>query len=633
MSILKELEKKLPSDAGITEVKFEGSEIVLYTKNPDFFRTGEQTIKEIVKGLKKRVELRPDLSISIEPEKAKRIIIEIVPEEAGIKEIYFEPELGKVIIEAQKPGLIIGKGGDTYKRIKNETLWLPKIERAPAIKSDVVRAVRNLLHSEIPYRKKFLNMVGQKINTKVEVKETKNNLFARGENGEWLRISTLGGFRQVGRSCLLVQTSQSMVLLDCGVDVSTDQFPYINAPEFDMEKLDAIVLSHAHLDHSGFIPYLYDQGYTGPLYCTPPTRDLMVLLCMDYIDVAQKSGRNVPYGKKAIEKTIKHSIALEYGEVSDIATNIRLTFQPAGHILGSSLVHLHVGEGFHNILYSGDIKYTRTRLFEPAFTDFQRIETLIIESTYGSSRSQMPTRKEAEDKLFDCLNRTIERGGKALIPSFAVGRSQEIAVTLAQNNFQYPIYVEGMVWDSTAIHTAYPEYLSERLQKDIFHYSKNPFVSENFKFVAAKERADIIDSGEPGVIIATSGMLIGGPSVEYLKAMAPDKKNMLLFAGYQAEGTLGRRIQKGWTEIPIHTGEGKTQTVDLKLEVDTLNGFSGHSDRNQMMKFISNLASRPERIICNHGDSKVIMEFSRDIHRIFNCESLAPKNLEAIRLK
>ncbi len=621
MSILKELEKKLPQDASITEVKFEGSEIVLYTKNKDFFRTSENTVRSIVKELKKRVEVRPDLTITMDTEKAKKEIEKIVPEDAGIKAIYFEPELGKVVIESQKPGLVIGKGGETFRKIKEKTFWLPKIERAPAINSDIVRAVRNLLHSEIDYRKKFLNKIGMKINEKLEIDRNK----------EWIRMSTLGGFRQVGRSCILVQTNNSSVMLDCGVDVSNDVGPYLDAPEFDMEKLDAIILSHAHLDHCGHIPWLYDKGYTGPLYCTPPTRDLSTLLCLDYIDVCQKNGKET-YPKKAVEKMVKHSISLDYGEVSDITQDMRLTFQPSAHLLGSSLTHLHVGEGLHNILYTGDLKYAPSRLFDPASTDFQRVETLVIETTYGSAKDRWGSRRESEERILSLIDTVMKRGGKVLIPSFAVGRGQEIMAILAQNNFQYPVYLEGMIWDATAIHTAYPEYMSRQVQRDIFHRGKNPFTAELFRKVAPKERNDIIDDGKPGVVVATSGMLIGGPAIEYLKAFAHDKKNMIIFVGYQAEGTPGRRIQKGWREVPIY-GEGRTQTLRLELDIETVSGLSGHGDRRELMNFIHHLPSRPERIITGHGENAKCLEFARDAHKNFRSETIAPKNLEAIRLK
>ena len=623
MSILKELREKLPKDANITEVMFEGSEIVIYTKNKDFFRKGESIIKKIVSELKKRVEIRPDSSICMEMEKAKKKIEEIVPKEAGIKAIYFEPELGKVIIEVQKPGLVIGKGGETFRKIRDETLWLPKIERAPVINSEIVRAVRNLFHIELEYRKRFLNKVGQKINEPT-VKFEKNK--------EWIRITALGGFRQVGRSCILVQTKRSNILLDCGVDPATSEHPYFEVPEFDLEKLDAICLSHAHLDHCACIPYLYDRGYTGPLYCTPPTRDLMVLLCLDYIDVCHKNGIEV-YPKKAVEKAVKHSITLSYGEVSDIASDVRLTFQPAGHLLGSSLIHLHIGEGLHNILYTGDFKFSHTRLFDPASTQFQRVETLIMESTYGGVSDVMPPRREVEANLLRILEETVKNGGKALVPSFAVGRAQEIMVILAQSGFEYPVYIEGMIWDATAIHTAYPEYLSRHLQREIFHKGRNPFISDIFKRVQPKERESIIDSGEPGVIIATSGMLIGGPAIEYLKGFAHAKKNKLVFVGYQAEGTLGRRIQKGWRSIPISGEGGKTKTLELKLGVETVYGLTGHASRKELMFYLKRLSARPERVIINHGEPKKCLELARDIHRTYKIETLVPKNMESVRLR
>jgi hypothetical protein len=621
--ILKELSKNLPKDAKITEVKFEGPEIVLYTKNPDFFRDHDRVVREMVSNLKKRIEVRPDLSITTDMETTSKMIKEIVPVEAGIREIYFEPELGKVVIESQKPGMVIGKGGETYKRIKNETLWLPKIERAPAIESAIVRAVRNLLHTEIDYRKKFLNSIGQKINA------PKKDISDR-----WVRLACLGGFREVGRSSMMVETPESNVLLDCGVNVASDSFPYFNVPEFNIDKLDAVVISHPHLDHCGYVPWLYENGYTGPLYCTAPTRDLMVLLCLDYVDIAHREGKAVPYTKKSVEKVVKHTIALEYGEVSDMTTDMRLTLQPAGHLLGSSLVHLHIGEGLHNILYTGDLNFGPSRLFEPAFTNFSRVETLITESTYGGVTDLKPSRKDSEDKLIRVLNETMARGGKALIPSFAVGRAQEVMAILAANEFKYPVYMEGMLWDATAIHTAYPEYLSHYLQKQIFHFGKNPFISDIFKRVTVKkERDEVIGSSEPCVVIATSGMLVGGPALEYLKAFASDSKNTLLFVGYQAEGSPGRRIQKGWREVPISSEGGRTRTIKMEMAVDTIEGLSGHSDRKQLTGFISRLSSRPDKIICNHGDGYATLELARDLHKFNKIETLSPKLLEVVRLK
>jgi len=623
VSILKELEANLPKDANISEAKFEGSEMVLYTKNPDFFKNSENVVRAIVSSLKKRIEIRPDQSITLDPEHAKKLIEKIVPKDAKIQAIYFEPELGKVVIESAKPGLVIGKGGETYKRIKSETCWLPKIERAPAIESDIVRAVRNLLHSEIDYRKVFLNKIGQRINSPPHVPKDK----------EWIRLSFLGGARQVGRSSIMLQTSNSNILLDFGVDVGSGRQPYVDSPDFDIDKIDAVVVSHSHLDHCGFVPWLYEQGYTGPMYCTAPTRDLMVLLCLDYVDVCQREGKKVWYTKKSIEKVVKHTVALEYGEVSDITPDVRLTLEPAGHLLGSSLVHLHIGDGLHNVLYTGDMKFGPSRLFEAASTKFQRVETLLIESTYGGSDDIMPGRLDSEKELMAIIERTMKRGGKVLIPAFAVGRAQEVMTILTANGFDHTVWMEGMLWDSTAIHTAYPEYLSMFIQRDIFHRGMNPFISEIFHRVVPRERNSILDSTEPGVVIATSGMLIGGPAVEYLKALAPDKKNTLIFVGYQAEGTMGRRIQRGWHDIPLSRESGRTKAVKINLEVQTVHGLSGHSDRKQLVSYVYNLPGKLERILTNHGDNYKCMELGRDLHRIFKCETLAPRNLEAVRLK
>jgi KH/beta-lactamase-domain protein len=432
---------------------------------------------------------------------------------------------------------------------------------------------------------------------------------------------------------MLVETPESNILLDFGIAVGSNGFPYMDIPEFDVKKIDAVVVSHSHLDHCGMVPYLYENGYTGPLYCTPPTRDLMVLLCLDYIDICHREGREVPYTKRAVEQAVKHTLAIDYGEVSDLTPDVRLTFQPAGHLLGSAVTHLHIGEGLHNILYTGDLKFSPSRLFEPAYSGFSRAETLITESTYGGPEDLQPSRRDSEQKLLDIVNKTMADGGKVLIPSFAVGRAQDVMVILAQNDFKHTVYMEGMLWDATAIHTAYPEYLSKYMQKQILYYGKNPFISDIFKRVAPKERDGILDSAEPCVVIATSGMLIGGPAMEYLKAFASDPKNTLIFVGYQAEGTLGRRIQKGWKEIPVSSEGGRVRNLELKLNVETIEGLSGHSDRNQLVSYIYKLGTRPERVIVNHGDGHITTDFARDLHKMFKAETIAPKNLEVIRLK
>jgi len=619
--LFEKVKDNLPKDANISDIRFEGCEIVLYTKNKDFFTSDNQEIKNLVSTLKKRIILRPDPSICVDMEKATEVIKKLVPKEAGLKDLDFEAEFGSVTIEAEKPGLVIGKGGETLKEIKKQTLWLPTVKRTPVIPSDIVKVLRELLYKESAFRKEFLDKVGR-------------HIHSGWKPTDWIRLTALGGFREVGRSAILLQTPESRVLLDCGIKPGTNEFPYLNVPEFDIKSLNAVVLSHAHMDHCGSIPYLYEMGYDGPLYLTAPTRDLMVLLCMDYIELTQREGSTPLYSSKGIKEAGKHSICLNYGEVSDITPDMRLTLLNSGHILGGCLVHIHIGEGMHNVLYTSDYKFDRTALLEPASNDFSRAETVITESTYGSREDIMPKRMDAESQLVAVCRRTCERKGIVLVPSFAVERSQDVMAILSRARFEYPVYIDGMIWDATAIHTAYPEYFNRELQKMILQQDINPFTDKIFKRIGSQdERKKILESKEPCVVIATSGMLVAGPSIWWLKNLAEDKNNSLVFVGYQAEGSLGKRIQKGWKEVPMEGSNGKTVAVPVNLEISTITGLSGHSDVKQLINYLSRLKQRPERIIVGHGENSKCVELARSLHKIFRCETLAPKLLETIRLK
>ncbi len=627
---LEDLKNKLPKTTNITKALYEGSNIVFYTKSKDFFLNGSKDIKELVAEYKKRITIRPDAAITIKAEDAKAKIEEIIPKEAEVGDIIFEPEFGRVLIFAKKPGLVIGKNGDTLREIKSKTFWGPEIRRIPTYSSDIVNKAREIVHEEAAYRKQFLNRIGEKIQ------------LSKGSKEGWVRISALGSFREVGRSCILLQTKDSKVLLDCGVAVGSGNGgtnPFIDAPEFDLDALDAVVVSHAHLDHSGFVPYLYEYGYTGPLYTTKPTRDLMAMLTLDYIDVLQRESGKAPYTSKGIKNAIKHSITPEFGEVCDLTPDMRLTFQNAGHILGSALSHIHIGEGLHNLLYTGDLKFGPTKLLEPAYTRFSRVETLLMESTYGGPQDFIPAKKEADANLIAAITETIKRKGKAIIPAFSVGRAQEVMVVLAEYarrnpDFNFPIYLDGMIWDATAIHTTYPEFLSRNLQRQIFHYNNNPFTSDLFNEVKSQtERKKIIDEKDPSIIITTSGMITGGPIMEYLKHLSSNKKNMLIFIGYQAQGTLGSRIQKGWRDIPLANKTGGTTMIKMEVEIRTVEGFSGHSDRNQLISYVGNLQSKPDHIILNHGEASKSINLASTLHKIYKKETTVPQNLDALRLK
>ncbi len=628
-TIIKEIMKHLPEDK-ISEAVFEAANIVLYTKSRDFFFNNNGVIKDIVNKIKKRIELRPDPSIVMEIEKAETEIKKILPEEAGISQIIFDAPRSQVVIEAEKPGLAIGKQGSLLREIKEKTLWIPLIRRTPAIRSQLIENIRAVLYQNNDYRRKFLDKIGHRI----------YDGWLRQKQHEWIRVTMLGSGRQVGRSCLFLQTPESRILMDCGVDVASenDSYPFLDAPEFRINELDAVIISHSHLDHCGFVPYLFKYGYRGPVYCTEPTRDVMSLLLLDYIKIMRTEGKEPIFTSDDVKEMVKHTICLEYDEVSDVTPDVRITMHNAGHILGSAMVHLNIGNGLHNMLYSADQKFGRTQLLEPAVTRFQRLETLVIESTYGGKDNVLPPKKECEDFLGEIITKTIDRRGKVLIPVLGSGRAQEVMLiveNLVRMGQLEPVdvYIDGMVWDITAIHSAYPEYLNNNVRKRIFHKNQNPFLNEIFKRVGSgKERKQLIEEAKPCIVLATSGMLVGGPSVEYLKAFAEGKRNSLVFVAYQGEGSLGRRIQRGERELAFANGNRQEQ-MHLNMEVYTIEGFTGHSGRKQLMSFIYKLNPKPRKVIINHGENSRCLDLASSIHKIYRIESIAPKNLEAVRIK
>ncbi|MEF8854701.1 MAG: beta-CASP ribonuclease aCPSF1, partial [Haloarculaceae archaeon] len=567
------------------------------------------------------------------PGDAEEQIRAVIPAEAGVTDLDFHVDTGEVVVEAEKPGMVIGRHGSTLREITQEVGWTPEVVRTPPIESATVKNVRNFLKQEREERRDILERIGRQIHREEMADD------------EWVRITTLGCCREVGRAAFILSTPETRVLIDCGDKPGAeDEVPYLQVPEAlgaGASTLDAVVLTHAHLDHSALVPLLFKYGYDGPIYTTEPSRDLMGLLALDYLDVAAKEGRAPPYESEMVREAIKHTVPLEYGDVTDIAPDIKLTLHNAGHILGSSIAHFHIGEGLYNVAFSGDIHYEDTRLFNGAVNDFPRVETLVLESTYGGRNDYQTDQEDSERKLVDVINRTYDKGGKVLIPAFAVGRSQEIMLVLEQAMRdgkipEMPVHLDGMIWEATAIHTTYPEYLRDDLRDQIYHEDENPFLAEEFNHIdeGEDERRDVTDGG-PAIILTTSGMITGGPIMSWLEHLGPDPDSDLVFVGYQAQGTLGRRIQNGWDEIPMGNdngrGRGRGNTLTLNMGVETVDGFSGHADRQGLENFVRTMNPRPEKILCVHGDESSVQDLSSSLYHDYNMRTFAPKNLETFR--
>jgi KH/beta-lactamase-domain protein len=625
--VLKKVVGMLPRNAMIVDTLFEGANIVLYSKNKQFVLNSGGSVRKIVNTIKKRVEVRADQSILMPVEQAEKEIKKIIPEEAGLDEVLFDEKRSMVVIEALKPGVVIGRSGSIVQEIQRRTLWSPMIRRSPSIKSDLVKTIRYNLYKHSDYRRKFLHSIGKKIYSG----------FHRRKN-YWVRFTALGGAREVGRSAFLLSTPESKVLIDCGINVASDEnaFPYLDASELDIKHLDAVIVSHSHMDHIGLLPFLYKYGYRGPVYCTEATRDVMVLLQIDSINISQREAKNAIYSITDIKEMLKHVVTLDYGVVTDITPDLRLTLFNAGHVLGSSLVHLNIGDGFHNLLYTGDFKMTGTKLLPPAHTNFQRVETVVMESTYGKQIT--PSVSEAEKSLISIIKETLDKKGKVLLPVLGVGRAQEMIVILEEalrkkRLPEIPIFVDGMVWDVNAIHTTYPEFFNKSVSSQIFNGNNNPFLSDYFKRVGSqKEREKLVEEHGPCVVLATSGMLEGGPSVFYLESLADNARNALVFTSYQGPGSLGRKIEDGADEI-VKKENKKVQAIKIKLRVETIRGFSGHSDRNELIRYVGKLSPKPRRIVLVHGEKSAVLDIASTLHQKYYVETSALRNLDTLRIR
>ena len=628
----KKISKMIPDDVDY-EVDLEAGSIAIITKQPEAFGgAGDNLTVRIAKTIKRRIVIRPHSDILADEKTVHDAVAQIIPSDAKVRKVWLDPALSQVILECDDPSAAVGRKGSNIRALRDEIGWLVDVVRAPAIESRTQHDIRRYRKELADERKSLLRKFGTRI-------------YRTQRPGEpWVRVTALGSYREVGRAMHLVTTNESKILVDCGAKPTTNRSevqPFFAAPEMlPLDNLDAVVITHAHIDHIGMLPVLFKYGYRGPVYCTPPTRDLMTLLQIDYIKVAKAEGNEPPYSKADIQECIKHVVDINWGDKTDISPDIKMTMENAGHILGSSSVYMQIGEGKgeHKLLFSGDIKYEKSWLFDAATVRFPKVETLVIESTYGGPQDVQPTRQQASQELQDLIQDALGRRGKIFCPVFAVGRSQEVMIAIDQlfkSGIVKPVtvWVDGMISEATAIHSSHPNFLNRDLRRQMLKGGMdNPFNSSWFKQVDSREQRDaILLDPNPCIVLATSGMMTGGPIVEYFKHWAPEPSATLCFVGYQASGTLGRRLQKGHAQVPLMDG-GQTLMVDIRCNMVTIDGFSGHSDRNQLIDYVDALNPTPRKIICHHGDPQTCNAFRQGLREKFRVQTYAPANLETLRL-
>jgi len=621
----------IPKDANVTKIDYEGPRIALYTNKPRFLMENNIIISNLVNQIKKRIVIRTDEKIRKSEEDARKILDSMVPKDAGLEATFFDTATGEVSIEVKRPWLCQRNAEEfNHTEVTEQTGWRLRIRKSTTKPSNTIKSINYQLKISSAERAKQLKSVGEEI--------FRSRLVQKSE----VSLLTLGGFGQVGRSCMLLTTPDSKVLIDCGINpgarTPSESFPRLDWANISLDELDAIVIGHAHLDHTGFLPVLTKYGYKGPIYCTEPTLPMMNLIQLDAIKVAGAQGRTPMYAERDVHQIMRQTIGLSYGTVTDISPDIKLVLANAGHILGSASCHFHIGNGDHNFVYSGDIKYGKSMLLESADTRFPRVETLLIESTYGAKEDIQPTREEVESAFIKSVNEILKGGGKVLIPIPAVGRAQELMMVIDKymksgQLTESPVFMEGMIQEATAIHEAHPEYLERSLKQKILETDDNPFDSEYFTNIEHSDaRDEPLREDSPCIVIATSGMLEGGPVLEYFRNFAPNPKNKILFVSYQVNGTLGRRVMDGARQVTILGREGKVEVVTINASTEKLEGFSGHSDYNQLMSYVQRLRPKLRRVLVNHGERRKSQNLSSAINRMYRVTTHYPQVQEAIKL-
>jgi len=404
-----------------------------------------------------------------------------------------------------------------------------------------------------------------------------------------MRLTFFGGAEEVGRSCVLLEDNRRKLMLDCGIKLGEKvEFPLISDGE--LKQIHDVVITHAHLDHSGFLPHLYSKGARPNIYLTKPTRDLVGVLLADYYRI-QKARGDIFFSLNDVNKVLESARMLEYGESA--GGHLSFELRNAGHIMGSAMVYFPEKK----LLYSGDICMRKTRILDGCERGL-KAETLIVESTYGNKTDILPTYKDASQKLAKIINETLDKGGHVIIPSFAVGRAQEILLILDDYMRsgairESKIYIEGMINKALRIYRHNAIYANDDIKRRILMSEDDPFKSKRFHKPRTKDRSDVL--AEPSIIVSTSGMLTGGPALFYLEKLHNDPKNALIFVGYQASGTLGSKIIAG--ERKLFLGE---KEIEIRMRVEQVK-ISGHADYNELLQFIKSMQDL-KRIFIIHGE-------------------------------
>jgi len=420
-----------------------------------------------------------------------------------------------------------------------------------------------------------------------------------------LKVNVLGAAKEVGRSAFLLNCDNTNILMDYGVLLKREPvFPMHVKPK----DVDAVVITHAHLDHSGFVPSLYLSGSTDiPALATLPTFELSELLIEDMIKI---SGFYLPFEYLDLMTMLKSSKNLQYRE-PHMVNDAKVTLHESGHVVGGATVV--VEHGGKKVFYTGDINTRGSKLLRPADLDFGEIDMMIIESTY--SQNEQAPREESEKGLVEFAYDVIERGGTLFVPSFSVERAQEIACVLKAYNFKHKVVMDGMALKANRIMSRHPAFLRDA---DMFKRA----IGEAEWIQGWSRRRKVVN--EPCVIISPAGMLVGGSAIHYTQGVAGSDKNGIAMVSYQGEGTPGRLL----LEKKIVNIDGKMR--DCFADVRRFE-FSGHNSRSELFEILNRVKGNP-KVLCVHGDGPSCEKFAEEIKEKYGYDAIAPEQGQVVEV-
>jgi len=472
-----------------------------------------------------------------------------------------------------------------------------------------------------------------------------------------MRITFMGAAETVTGSCFLIETEQTSFLVDCGmhqgqaIETRLNRVPF----PFDINQIDFMLLTHAHIDHSGRIPKLFVDGFNKDIYATKATAELCGIMLPDSGHIQEmeqewQSRKNTRADKPAQDPLYTMQDGIDacrlfkkvlYDTEFRPAPDVRVIMRDAGHILGSAILEIWIkenngkGEEETKIVFSGDLGNKGVPIMrDPTVID--GTDYLVIESTYGDRIHENSVNKV--DRFVNIINETIAQGGNVIIPSFAIGRTQEIIYELNREEEKYkdqrsqfmqtPVYVDSpLAVNATRIFRENEDCFDEEARQYIAN-GDNPLDFPNLHFTASVEESKALNmSQESKIIISASGMCDAGRIKHHLKHNLWRKDSAVIFVGYQAIGTLGRRLVEGADKVRIFDEE-----IAVKARIETIEGFSGHADRDGLLEWIGAMKKKPARIMLVHGEPEVIVRFSRAIAEKFGIETHIPKLDETVVL-